>query len=360
MSDTKDDCVTIHDLYEIKLTKPDYKLGTYEYWAPADFVKYCLSNENSRLHKYLQETSKWKNDSQKTAILKVGLTKNFDDESSKFMILNENLEFSDDLTFDQRTKFNEYSRMKIILKSNLKKKIIIGTAVGVGVVGLSAGAFFAAPVVLSAVGLGSAASAAAGAVAAVEGAAVAASASAVAVATDIAAPVAAATAPAVTSSVGRTVLNFTKGKLQDMALENAWDQGMKLIKSGVKDTAEQLAITDGNESSEKQSEIRMKKVREMTDKKKYSEWDLKMVNSWLELWGLEELKETFEKNKFQGPALQLMTIFVSDINLNDSSMLKDSFGNDQVEDLKAALICLETDGKAPDLSQVSLRHREGR
>ena len=282
MSDTdpSNDRINAFDAYEIKLVKPDYKLDTYEFWATRDFVKLCIENEESRLNKYLKTTSRWKDVSQQTAVLKIGLTKNFDDENSKFALLTTNfngdLEVSEEISLERKEDcdLNSFSRMKIILKSSLKKKILIGTAIGVGVIGLSTAAFFAAPVVLGAVGLGSAASAAAGAVAAVEGAAVAtvavgaAAGSAVA---EVSAPVVAVASSSVGTSVGKSVFNFTKGKVQDLALETAWSETKKLFKKQMSEELV-LSITDGSEIQEKQAEERLEKVREMTTKKAYKDW----------------------------------------------------------------------------------------
>ena len=47
---------------------------------------------------------------------------------------------------------------------------------------------------------------------------------------------------------------------------------------------------------------------------------------------------------------------VIDLSIQNSSLTKTTIAHDQVDDLKAALMCLETDSEAPLMSQVSIRN----
>ena len=254
MEDTQSD-------YTIKIVKSTYKLNSNEYFAPLEFIQeYLEIFKNQILKEKLSSASNslkldkgfalWSG----KAITKVGLTKHFEGIETGFAILHDDFEFTclteeSDLDRDgspEEPPHLELDRIILIFpkSSKLLKKVLIGSAITVGVAGLTGGAIAAAPVVLPAMGLSSAGVAATGLISSASGM-IAASAGAIqaavpALAVEVGGKVALGLTTKVAVEKLTPIANDAVGKVKKL-------KGMKLKNSG--NLSSQKSISDSENTT---------------------------------------------------------------------------------------------------------------
>ena len=320
MEDTQSD-------YTIRIVKSTYKLTSNEYFAPFEFIQeYLEIFKNQILKEKLSSASNslkldkgfalWSG----KAITKVGLTKHFEGRETGFAILHDDFEFTclteeSDLDRDgslEEPPHLELDRIILIFpkSSKLLKKILIGSAITVGVVGLTGGAIAAAPAVLPAIGLSSTGAAATGLMTSASGM-IAASAGAIQ-----------AAVPALAVKVGgKVALGLTTKvaveKLTPIANDAVGNvgkalKGMKLKNSG-NTSSQKVSISDSKNTTnspqlaftcpETTQPYQNAEIEKLVRKDHFLKWRTDDLIKWLKLALLDDLVKPFKLNKFDGTTL---------------------------------------------------------
>ena len=329
--------------YTIKIVKSTYKLNSNEYFAPLEFIQEYLEIFKNQIfkEKLSSASNSLKLDKGVTlwsgkAITKIGLTRHFEEIETGFAILDDNFEFTclteeSDLNRDgspDEPTHLDLDRIIVIFpkRSKLLKKVLIGSAITVGVIGLSGGAIAAAPIVLPAIGLSSAGAAAAGLISSASGM-IAASAGAIeaaAVATGAFvssnSAVVAGLVPALALKVGKDVAvglttDVAVSQLSPIANDAVGKalEGVKLKDSENIEKSSQEAISD-SENTTNSSQLAITfpettqpyenaEIEKLVRKDHFLKWRTDDVTKWLKLAFLDDLIKPFKFNKFDGTML---------------------------------------------------------